>query len=633
MRNIAITIGVQEYQFFRSLKYTANDAEKMRDFLLKEAGFDEVFYYSDYSPEINGASTRPTRSNLEFLLEDEFKKAFMGIGDNFWFFFSGHGRRENGIDYLIPTDGYQNIKRSAISVEYVIQQIQKCGADNIVLILDACRDEGDSSRGIEGIGKQTEQEAYEKGVITICSCSPNEYSWELEELRQGAFTYALLEGLGSKGKRATVEKLNEYLKVRVKELAKEKGKQTPRVMANPIEKSHLILMPKYATLSDISFLKNYAARAQRKKEWEKAKSLWRRVLNAAQGADEDAIEALNNIAIEETLGRIDENLSVIKSDVAEVKSSNLREKVSSKELEKGELFNFEVVKVNASGSIVNRRQESARQKVEDLGDGIKLEMVYIPGGTFTMGSPKSEEGSYDNERPQHDVTVPHFFMGKYPVTQGQWKAIASLTDLKVELDLKPDPSNFKEPYKGIDRWQRPVEMVSWYEAVEFCKRLSKLTGRKYRLPSEAEWEYACRARTTTPFYFGETINTDLANYRGIDYKEWSGSYGKGPKGEFRRETTPVGQFPANTFGLYDMHGNLWEWCADDSHDNYVGSPKDGSAWIESKDPTKIYTRLRGGSWDDIPDYCRSAYRDYCPWRDVHFSTSGFRVVCDGGRTL
>ncbi|MDE5107515.1 MAG: caspase family protein, partial [Trichodesmium sp. St17_bin3_1_1] len=486
MTNIAITIGVQEYQFFRSLKYTANDAEKMRDFLLKEAGFDEVLYYSDYSPEINGASTRPTRSNLEFLLEDEFKKAFMGIGDNFWFFFSGHGRRENGIDYLIPTDGHQNIKRSAISVEYVIQQIQKCGADNIVLILDACRDEGDSSRGIEGIGKQTEQEAYEKGVITICSCSPNEYSWELEELRQGAFTYALLEGLGSKGKRATVEKLNEYLKVRVKELAKEKGKQTPRVMANPIEKSHLILMPKYATLSDISFLKNYAARAQRKKEWEKAKSLWRRVLNAAQGADEDAIEALNNIAIEETLGRIDENLSVIKSDVAEVKSSNLREKVSSKELEKGELFNFEVVKVNASGSIVNRRQESARQKVEDLGNGIKLEMVYIPGGTFRMGSPESEKDSMERERPQHDVTVPHFFMGKYPVTQGQWKAIASLTDLKVELDLKPDPSNFKEPYKGIDRWQRPVEMVSWYEAVEFCKRLSKLTGRKYRLPSEAE---------------------------------------------------------------------------------------------------------------------------------------------------
>ena len=633
MTNIAITIGVQEYQFFRSLKYTANDAEKMRDFLLKEAGFDEVLYYSDYSPEINGASTRPTRSNLEFLLEDEFKKAFMGIGDNFWFFFSGHGRRENGIDYLIPTDGHQNIKRSAISVEYVIQQIQKCGADNIVLILDACRDEGDSSRGIEGIGKQTEQEAYEKGVITICSCSPNEYSWELEELRQGAFTYALLEGLGSKGKRATVEKLNEYLKVRVKELAKEKGKQTPRVMANPIEKSHLILMPKYATLSDISFLKNYAARAERKQEWQKAKSLWRRVLNAAQGADEDAIEALNNIAIEETLGRIDENLSVIKLDVAEVKSSNLREKVSSKELEKGELFNFEVVKVNASGSIVNRRQESARQKVEDLGDGIKLEMVYIPGGTFTMGSPKSEEGSYDYECPQHDVTVPHFFMGKYPVTQGQWRAIASLTDLKVELDLKPDPSNFKEPYKGIDRWQRPVEMVNWYEAVEFCKRLSKLTGRKYRLPSEAEWEYACRARTTTPFYFGETINTDLANYRGIDDKEWSGSYGKGPKGEFRRETTPVGQFPANTFGLYDMHGNVWEWCADDFHDNYVGAPKDGSAWIDSKGSTKSYTSLRGGSWALNPYGCRSAFRYYYNWRDVHSIVIGFRLVCDGGRTL
>ena len=534
MTNIAITIGVQEYQFFRSLKYTSNDAEKMKDFLLKEAGFDEVLYYSDYSPEINGASTRPTRSNLEFLLEDEFKKEFLGIGDNFWFFFSGHGRRENGIDYLIPADGHQNIKRSAISVEYVIQQIQKCGADNIVLILDACRDEGDSSRGVEGIGKQTEQEAYEKGVITICSCSPNEYSWELEELRQGAFTYALLEGLGSKGKRATVEKLNEYLKVRVKELAKDKGKQTPRVMINPMEKSHLILMPKYATLSDIAFLKIDAGRAERKKEWQKAKLLWRRVLNAAQGADEDAIEALTNIGVEERLGKIDKNLSVIKSDVAEAKSSNLWEKVSSKELEKAELFTFEVVKVNDVGEIVNRRQESARQKVEDLGNGIKLEMVYIPGGTFMMGSPKSEKESSDNERPQHDVTVPHFFMGKYPVTQGQWKAIASRTDLKVELDLKPDPSYFKKPYKGIDRWKRPVELVSWYQAVEFCQRLSKLTGRKYRLPSEAEWEYVCRAGTNTPFYFGETINTDLANYRGTDNKayNWSGSYGDGPKGEY-----------------------------------------------------------------------------------------------------
>ena len=157
------------------------------------------------------------------------------------------------------------------------------------------------------------------------------------------------------------------------------------------------------------------------------------------------------------------------------------------------------------------------------------------------------------------------------------------------------------------------------------------------MPSEAEWEYACRAGTTTPFYFGETINTDLANYRGTDNENynWSGSYGDGPKGEYKEQTTPVGQFPANAFGLYDMHGNVWEWCADDSHDNYVGAPTDGSAWVDSNEDssTHSYTRLRGGSWFHYPNTCRSAVRDFYDRRDDLNYTSGFRLVCDGGRTL
>jgi formylglycine-generating enzyme required for sulfatase activity len=251
-------------------------------------------------------------------------------------------------------------------------------------------------------------------------------------------------------------------------------------------------------------------------------------------------------------------------------------------------------------------------------------MVKIPGGRFLMGSPDTEAGTRDKEGPQHYVDVPEFFMGKYVVTQGQWKAIASLTDLKVELDLKPDPSNFQELYKGIDRWQRPVEMVSWYEAVEFCKRLSKLTRRKYRLPSEAEWEYACRAGTTTPFYFGKTITTELVNYCG------NVTYGNAPKGEYRNQTTPVGQFPANAFGLYDMHGNVREWCVDEWHENYAGAPTDGSVWLNGD---KDKSPLRGGSWDYYPNDCRSAFRFIYSWRVVPNYDTGFRVVCDGGRTL
>jgi formylglycine-generating enzyme required for sulfatase activity len=289
--------------------------------------------------------------------------------------------------------------------------------------------------------------------------------------------------------------------------------------------------------------------------------------------------------------------------------------------------------VNDSGSIVNRSQGSARQKIEDLGNGVSLEMVKIPGGRFLMGSPDTEVKRLSDEGPQHYVDIPEFFMGKYVVTQGQWKAIASRTDLKVELDLKTEPSYFKQPYKDIDRWKRPVEYVNWFEAVEFCKRLSRLTGRNYRLPSEAEWEYACRAGTTTPFYFGETINTELANYRGTDNEEynWSGFYGKGPKGVYREETTPVGYFKvANAFGLYDIHGNVWEWCADEWHENYAGAPTDGSVWLNGN---KDKSPLRGGSWGYIPNYCRSAIRNNSGRRVVHDIYSGFRVVCDGGRTL
>jgi formylglycine-generating enzyme required for sulfatase activity len=227
------------------------------------------------------------------------------------------------------------------------------------------------------------------------------------------------------------------------------------------------------------------------------------------------------------------------------------------------------------------------------------------------------------ERPQHQVTVPPFFMGKYPITQAQWKAIASRTDLKVKQDLDLKPAYFKD---SPDSDRRPVEKVNWYDAIEFCARLSKLKeGREYRLPSEAEWEYACRAGTTTPFYFGETITGELANYRA------SNTYADEPKGEYREQTTPVGQFPPNAFGLYDMHGNVWEWCADTWHDNYDGAPTDGSAWIENGDDNR--SPLRGGSWFLNPDLCRSAFRFNFNRRDDRLINSGFRVVCVFGRTL
>ncbi|WP_414578786.1 SUMF1/EgtB/PvdO family nonheme iron enzyme [Anabaena sp. CCY 9402-a] len=262
-------------------------------------------------------------------------------------------------------------------------------------------------------------------------------------------------------------------------------------------------------------------------------------------------------------------------------------------------FQFETVTVNSQGSITNRRNEEARYFAEDLGNGVSLEMVQIPEGTFTMGSPAGEAQRESDESPQHEVRVPGFFMGKYAVTQEQYQAI-----------MGTNPSNFKGE-------KRPVEQVSWDNAVEFCEKLSQKTGKTYRLPSEAEWEYACRAGTTTPFYFGETITPDLVNYDG------NFPYGSAPKGEYRKATTNVGIFPSNSFGLYDMCGNIWEWCQDVYNNSYQGAPIDGSARLTGSDNnTKL---LRGGSWINYARDCRSADRVRYA-RAVRGSDVGFRIV-------
>ncbi|MFM7440466.1 MAG: formylglycine-generating enzyme family protein, partial [Snowella sp.] len=245
-------------------------------------------------------------------------------------------------------------------------------------------------------------------------------------------------------------------------------------------------------------------------------------------------------------------------------------------------FNFEVVTVNAKGQPIKKESRQAQYLADELGNGVTLKIVAIPGGKFLMGSPEGE--GYSDEKPQHEVTIQPFFLGKYPITQAQWQAIASRTDLKVARDLNANPAYFNDRSNSD---LRPVEQVSWDDAVEFCARLSKLTNAEYRLPSEAQWEYACRAGTNTPFYFGETITTDLVNYYG-NY-----TYAEAPKGQYREQTTPVGQFPPNAFGLYDMHGNVWEWCLDNWHGNYQGAPSDGSAWLINDNNSHL---RRGGSW-------------------------------------
>ncbi len=206
-----------------------------------------------------------------------------------------------------------------------------------------------------------------------------------------------------------------------------------------------------------------------------------------------------------------------------------------------------------------------------------IEMVEIPAGKFLMGSPDSEADRYADEGPQHEVRVSSFYMGKYQVTQAEWRAVAALS--KMNRDLNPDPSHFK----GDDL---PIESVSWEEAVEFCERLSKATRKTYRLPTEAEWEYACRARTKGP-YSGN-----------LDSMAWYSNNSED-------KTHAVGTKQPNGFGLYDMHGNVWEWCMDWYSENYFSQ----SASVDPTGPSTGSDRVgRGGSWLDVAVSCRSAYR-------------------------
>jgi formylglycine-generating enzyme required for sulfatase activity len=241
-----------------------------------------------------------------------------------------------------------------------------------------------------------------------------------------------------------------------------------------------------------------------------------------------------------------------------------------------------------------RSPEEPNYFTEDLGKDVTLHMVAIPGDIFQMGSKEQPR-----EQPVHPVTISSFYMGRYPVTQAQYEVI-----------MGNNPSHFK----GANL---PVENISWNNAVEFCERLTARVGYSYYLPSESQWEYACRAGTETLFSFGTTLTTKLANYNGVTTSPQKA------QGIFRNRTTLVGSFPQNAFGLYDMHGNVWEWCQDNWHENYEGAPSDGTAWLSKHNSNHL---LRGGSWKTDDWRCRSTccFHITANNRDNDY---GFRIAC------
>jgi formylglycine-generating enzyme required for sulfatase activity len=292
------------------------------------------------------------------------------------------------------------------------------------------------------------------------------------------------------------------------------------------------------------------------------------------------------------------------------------------------LFCAPTVLLNAWGQVSGGCLAEGRQFIEDLGGGSELVMVSLEGGEFLMGSTEAEARAtwedakrynssadltwFKHETPRHRVWLSPFCIGKFQVTQMQWQAV---------MGNLPE---MKQKFRGE---QRPIVKVSWNDATEFCQRLSKQTGRKYRLPTEAEWEYACRAGTTTPFAFGETITTIFVNYDG------NCPYDRAPKGVDRARTVDVGSLGfANAFGLYDVHGNVWEWCQDWFGTDYYAQYQKQGMMTDPQGPAKGDHRvLRGGSWDSDGWSCRAMLRIEKPPGDRD-DNIGFRVVVSA-RTL
>lgn len=279
-------------------------------------------------------------------------------------------------------------------------------------------------------------------------------------------------------------------------------------------------------------------------------------------------------------------------------------------LEKIQKLEFKVVTINGKNQTISKVNRQTDLLLITLGKEIPLEMVLIPRGSFEMGSLPLESKDKKDERPQHNVNVSAFWMGKYTITQAQWNIVASWK--KINHKLTADVSKFKGD-------NLPIESVSWHEVVEFCNRLSQNLNRTFRLPSEAEWEYACRAGTETPFHFGTILLPELANYDAFSNNTL------GIQDTKQGQTTEVGSFKvANEFGLYDMHGNVMEWCQDHWYSNYDGAPNDGGEWIMKAAPASQV--MRGGSWNRNSWDCRSASR-HNYGADDKDSVIGFRVVC------
>lgn len=652
-RKIALLIGVGEYGAgLTPLRCPANGVAAMRTILNhpKMGGFDEVVVL--LNPDIG-----EMRSRICEVFAQLTKR------DLILFYFTGHGIKDMTGDFYLTTaqthlfeNGRPNAG-TAVAADFLKRELGNCMAERKVVILDCCFGAAfaDGFLAMSDNRVEVGEQLGGKGWCVLTASTSAGYALEQAGEHLSVYTRYLVEGIKT-GHAApdgqdliSARHLHEYIKAQVKVVA-----PTMRPAIFNGQQGYDIVIAK-APVDNVQCYRKQVQKTIRNgaigpagvavlRQWRQRLSL---SVSQARAIETEILqpyrEQQQNIAVyaqalraekgvayplnkgaAQDLRNLQRLLKLCDEDVVEIERQILGAQASSAihspvQLVRRETcviirskqyvpVRFETVQVNPQGNLIQTLPREATTFTEDLGHGVTLDMVRVPGGTFMMGSVGNEDGADEDEPPPREVSVPTFWMGKTVITRSQWNALSHLTQSTQAL-----PTDLESP---LELPNRPMESVCWTEAVKYCQWLSQHTERTYQLPSRALWEYACRAGTTTPFAFGETLTPALANYNG-NY-----AYDQGPKGDYRQQTTDVGSFPPNPFGLYDMHGNVWEWCLDDWHD--VHKETSAEASIKKLSGQKKY--LKGGAWSCQPANCRSAY---CLKDPLHNRVDdvGFRVVC------
>lgn len=572
-KRYALIVGVDRYQDpqVTPLVGAGNDARSLRTALIRYGGFpdDHVILLTSDQP----AGSQPTRGVILRKLSN--LRAVVPKDGLLLFSFAGHGIQRDGRAYLLASDSQVNgdldlLEDTAINVgSQVRDRVEETGIGQIIFILDACRNEPGSGRSgtdnplSEGFVRQFSFDSRNRDVsafVILYASEIGHRAYEYIEKKQGYFSWFLVEALrgaaANERGEVTLGAVIDYLQDKVPQrvaLDLGRGKaQKPFAVIEGFKANDLVL----------SFVPQMSGVTQ----------------NLPAGRGEHLTQP-----------------QTLPVDEKPVKLPEVRPSIPKAPPIRLQTFQFETVSVNSEGRVVSQREAKADYFAET---NVGLEMVAIPGGTYPMGLGSSQLAAFRSQPaarslsmdpietmlPQRFVSLPSFFISRYEITQAQWRLVANLPKVARELSRKPS-------YIEGDRL--PVDQVSWEDANEFCNRLTQSTGRRYRLPTEAEWEYACRAGTTSLFHFGDKLVPDLANYRISSVDAMAGPAPVGSKGV------------ANRFGLFDMHGNVQEWCADTWHPNYKGAPSDGRAWEGGDANSRV---LRGGAWTSEALACGSPVR-------------------------